>query len=562
MSNEILLNNNEQKNENNKREEIIVKYNGNLSDIEKNLNADVELLNENYAIVTLDKDQIPLLYKYKQIEYIEEPKTLTYSLNQSIISSCISPVQNNLNLSGKGVIVAIIDSGIDYTHPDFRNNDGTSRILFLWDQTGTGQPPNGFKVGSEYTKSQIDEALKMNIPFESVPQFDAIGHGTAVAGIAGGNGRASNGQNKGVAPESSFIIVKLGQKGRESFTRTVELMRGIKYVISKAEDLNMPISINISFGTNNGSHDGRSLFETYIDDMCQQWKNVIVVATGNEGSSAHHYKGKLKTNETVDVDFITTGNLQSFFISLWKNFVDSFTFELIAPNRKSSGVINYSQVFKRMVLDNVNIFIYYGQPTHYNVDQEIFIQFVANSQYIPQGIWKLRINGRSVVEGNFNIWMPVSEASTVNSAFLTPSVETTLTLPSTSQNVISVGGYNDRINSTADFSGRGYTRNDVYVKPDLVAPAVNILTAKSGGGYDAYTGTSMAAPFVTGSAALMMEWGIIQGKDSFLYGQRIKAFLRAGAKRNNNVAYPNNKWGYGSLCLDKSMSILNDFLRG
>lgn len=545
----------------NGRLEVIVKYNGDIRKAESELNIDIEVLNENYAIASLSPNQLPALYAYSEIEYIELPKTLTFSLSSSLNSACVTTVQSStrFGLRGSGAIVGIIDSGIDYTHPDFRNPDGTSRILFIWDQTRNGNPPPGFLRGVEYNNSQINTALEAQEPLSVIPNLDEIGHGTAVSGIAAGNGRSSDGRQRGVAPEASLIVVKLGQR---SFARTTEVMRAIKYILDKAQALNMPVSINLSYGTNNGSHDGNSLFEAYIDDMTQEWKAVIVAATGNEGSAGHHFSDAVAQDEEMTVEFAVSGILQKMYMTFWKNFVDTFIFELISPGGQTTGEILPTERFTNANLSGVNISIFYGLPTNYSEEQEILFLFEGGTQGIQQGIWRLIVRGENVVDGRFDIWLPTIEDITNTTAFSRPSIETTLTLPSTAQNVISVGGYNALINTIADFSGRGYTRRDVFVKPDIVAPAVGILTTRSGGGYDSFTGTSMAAPFVTGAAALMMEWGIVGGNDPFLYGQRVKAFLRKGARRDPSLTYPNPLWGYGTLCLESTMNYLEQYTRG
>ncbi len=547
--------------QNNGKLEVIIKYNGDIRKVEEELKIDIEILSSDYAIAILSPEQIPKLYSYKEIEYIELPKTLTYSLSDSLRSSCITQVQESVKfaLKGKGTIVGIIDSGIDYTHPDFRNEDGTSRVLFLWDQTRNGNPPPGFKKGVEYNNSQLNTALSNKEPQSVIPNLDENGHGTAVAGVAAGNGRQSRGREKGAAPEASLIVVKLGNR---SFARTTEVMRAIKYIFDKAQELNMPVSVNLSFGTNNGSHDGQSLFETYIDSMSEEWKSVICVATGNEGSAAHHYSDKIAQGQTINVEFAASGNLSKIYMTLWKNFVDTFTFELVSPGGKTTGVILPRERYSFANLDGVYISVFYSLPTHYTQGQEVLFLFDGRGSEIQQGIWKLIVKGEQVVDGRFDIWLPTLEDVTNDTAFSRPSINTTLTLPSTSSNVISVGGYDARIGSIADFSGRGYTRSDIYVKPDLVAPAIDILTTRSGGGYDSFSGTSMAAPFVTGAAALMMEWGIVKGNDPFLYGQRVKAFLQKGAERDPNITYPNTLWGYGKLCLGNSMNLLAEYDTG
>ncbi len=551
----------------NKREgervEIIVKYNGSLDEVARELNADIEILDENYAIITLPSNEVEALYQFKEIEYVELPKRLSYALSEELSSSCITEAfRNEYDLSGEGVLVAVIDSGIDYTHTDFRNRDGTTRIVYIWDQTIVGIPPAGFKSGTEYTREQIDLALQNEDPYSVVPHRDEEGHGTSVAGVAAGNGNTSGGLQKGVAPEASIIVVKLGENNTEPFARTTEIMRAIKYVIDKAIEWDMPVAINISFGTNDGAHNGDSLFETYVDEMANKWKTVIAVASGNEGSAGHHFAGRVERGETVDVDFKISLNSPFMYVTFWKNFVDNFEVELIAPNGTSSGVLDPNRSFARIVLQGVAIDIYNVQPNNYNDYQETLAIFNTTSTPFPEGIWRIRVRGVDVVDGNFNIWLPTVEEVTTDTAFLNPNILTTLTLPSTSQNVITVGGYNSRLNSAANFSGRGYTVDKIYVKPDIVAPAVGVVTTHSGGGYDSFSGTSVATPFVTGSAALMMEWGIVRGNDAFLYGQRVKAFLKKGARRNPNMTYPNPSWGYGSLCLKDTFNHLVYYAEG
>lgn len=544
--------------------EVIVKYHGDILRVGQQVGADIEILTSNFAIATLDIAQLPSFYTFEEVEYIEVPKNLTFFLHNSLRASCINSVQSEMgyNLSGKGVLVGIIDSGIDYTHPDFRNEDGTSRILYIWDQTIQGSPPAGFKNGTEYDNNQLNTALGHPEPETIVPSMDTAGHGTAVAGVAAGNGRASDGFQRGVAPEALIIVVKLGQRGIENFTRSTEVMRATKYIIDKAETLTMPVSINLSYGTNNGSHDGTSLFESFIDSMAERWKTVISVATGNEGSAGHHFAADIKQREAINVEIAIAGSTKNVYMTLWKNFADTFTYELVAPSGRSSSTITPTESLINFTLDDVMVTVFNRQPAPYNESNEVYVMFQAQDDMIPQGIWNLIVRGNQVVDGRFDIWLPTIEDVTENTTFLRSNLDVTLTIPSTARKVISVGGYNASIETSADFSGRGYTRNNVYVKPDLVAPAVGITTVKAGGGYDSFTGTSIAAPFVTGSAALMMEWGIINGNDAFLYGQRIKAFLQKGAKRKFTIEYPNPIWGYGTLCLNGSMDFLDQYKGG
>lgn len=547
------------------RTELIVKYNGDIGRVAQRLGATVEILNNTFAILTIEVEQIPQLYTFPEVEFLELPKTLTFELFRNIANACITRVHGQrFGLRGQGTIIGIIDSGIDFTHPDFINDDGTTRILYLWDQLADpalGSPPQGFTRGVEYNSAQINEALQSPNPFDIVPFFDYNGHGTAVAGVAAGNGRASSGVQIGAAPEASLIVVKLGRTGNEAFARTTEIMRALKYIVDKARELNMPVSINISYGTNNGPHDGNTLFEAYIDSVAQEWKTSISVATGNEGAAAHHFTGFVVQGRQTYMEFFTFGDVYKLYVAIWKNFVDTFVWRIISPVGTESGEIRPTARLYLATMDCVNITVFFNQPTIYTESQEIYILFEGVNRPLPQGLWRIEVTGENVVDGRFDAWLPNVEDVSFSTAFATPNTDITLTLPSTASQVIAVGGYDARSGTVASFSGRGYTRNNI-VKPDLVAPAVDVITTIPGGGYDRFSGTSIASPFVAGAVALMMEWGIVNRNDVFLYGQRVKAFLQKGARRNRNVQYPNNQWGYGSLCLEDTMLLLEQYTSG
>ncbi len=544
------------------RLEVIVKYVNDISVYADSFDS-IEILDNNFAIITGSTAQIRTLYTNPDIIYVELPKTLTYELSFSRSFVCASRAQGEpYFLTGNGVAVGIIDSGIDYTHPDFKNSDNTSRILYIWDQTADGTPPMGFRSGAEYTKDMIDTALMSDSPYSVLDFRDDIGHGTAVAGIACGNGNSSDGRERGIAPDSSIIAVKLGRRGNGAFPRTTEVMRAIKYTIDKAKELNLPISINLSFGTNNGSHDGNSLFEQYVNKASNEWKCVISSATGNEGSASHHYSAILQNGQTLDIPFSVSNAPSKIYITIWKNFVDTMYFRLISPTGMRSVELIPTQSVYNFTLSDTNITVFYGQPTTYTQYQEMYILMESNDISIREGIWSLEAYGADITDGRFDIWLPTLEDVTNDTAFSFPEINVTLTLPSTVQNVISVAGYDQYTNTPAAFSGRGYTRNNVYVKPDVSAPSVNILTTRQGGGYMRYTGTSMACPFVAGASALIMEWGIVRGNDPFLYGQKVKAFIQKGARRSSNNVYPNRIQGYGTLCISDTLDLLNNYKGG
>jgi subtilisin family serine protease len=546
--------------------EIIIKYCGDIGILERELGAEVEILSQTFAIITLPAEQIPKLPGYQQVQFAELPVNLFLEVAEGLARTCILPVQDRAGygLTGKDTLVAIIDSGIDYTHPDFRNEDGSSRIVAFWDQTAaSGPPPEGFKSGKEYNDQDLNEALAAINPLQVIPSLDINGHGTAVAGIAAGNGRASRGVNRGVAPEAQIIGVRLGRRGERSFARTTELLRGVAYAVNQAIAKGLPLAINISFGTSHGGHTGHSLFEACLQDIAGSWKTAVVVASGNEGASGHHYAGTITSNAIIDITFFTADAANSFFLTLWKNFVDIWAVELILPNGRSTGIIHYYDKRRTLRMGNLSVLINYSQPRPFGIRQEIFFQVEAREGLIPEGVWTLRLHAGEVVDGKYDIWLPPTESISRQTAFSRPDNDSTITLPATAFRVISVGAYNHRLRTVAPFSGRGIpTDMSNFIKPDLVAPGVNIMAPSKNGGYDSFSGTSFSAPFVAGAAALMMQWGIEEGNDPFLYGQRLKAFLHIGASRFENIDYPNNSWGYGVLCLRRTMDYLVSYNKG
>lgn len=551
--------------------ELIVKYSGDIGNIELEYpQISIVRLSNEYAIITLPQPMIDVLVNRSEIEYIEKPKRLFFAINQGKRSSCImSLYSGNYNLSGKGVLVAIIDSGIDYRHPDFCNNNGTTRIISIWDQTirkkdrpegvmDEWAPPARFKSGVEFTEAQINLALEQptaQASYEICPSQDLSGHGTHVAGIAAGNGRASEGKNTGVAFDSSIIVVKLGTPRANSFPRTTELMQAIDYVVNVARDRHMPISVNVSFGNNYGSHDGTSLLETYISDISNFWKSCIVTGTGNEGASKGHTSGSLLSG-TEEVEFSIGTFESSMNLQIWKSYIDQFSISITHPNGKKVGTIKEIQGTQRFTIENTQILLYYGEPSPYSPYQEIYLDFIPKYDYIDSGIWTLELEPERIVWGEYNMWMPSSQVLNAGTGFFNPTENTTLTIPSTAIKVISVGAYDSYYDQFASFSGRGYTRQTKLVKPDLCAPGVDIMSTAPGGGYTLKSGTSMATPFVTGGAALLMEWGIVNGNDPFLYGEKVKAYLIKGARQLPSMnTYPNPTLGWGTLCVRDSLPV-------
>lgn len=534
-----------------KRWELIIKYSGEL---ELPDYVTVLPLYGGYAIISIPEIYIDALSALPQIEYIEKPKSLVLSLYQARAASCISPVQAPpLSLTGNGVIVGIVDSGIDIFHPDFRTEEGTTRILELWDQTIPGDSNSGYNTGKIFNREEINRAISEND--RSFPSRDLSGHGTHVAGIASGNGRASGGRQKGVAPESELLIVKLGNVFPEGFPRTTELMLGMDYCVKKAVELNRPLALNISFGNSYGSHDGTSLLETYIDNLSNLGRTTIAIGSGNEGNKGRHASGKLAVGARTQLELIISENETSLSLQIWKNYVDTFQIRLLAPSGASVILTEQSLGSYRDVLDGTELLWYFGEPAPYSISQEIYLEMIpgTGNTYIQDGIWKLQLTPVRIVDGTYNIWLPSGNSINPTTSFLVPSAETTLTIPSTASNPITVAAYDSNTDTFAAFSGQGFTGLSLP-KPDIAAPGADIISTAPGGGYTANTGTSMATPFVTGSAALLMEYGIIQNRDPYLYGQKVKAYLQKGARHlPAEQNYPSPAIGWGALCLKDSI---------
>ena len=548
--------------------ELIVKYHGDLSRYGSET-VRVEELIAGYAIVTLPENMIEAFSELEEVEYIEKPRRLYFETAQGKRASCITGVTiRQPYLTGRGVLIGIIDSGIDYTSAEFQNRDGT-RIRYLWDQTRKSgseeeKPPAGFAKGVEYSQEQINEALQSRNPQEVVPSFDRSGHGTAVTAIAAAGGNLYDGVLAGVAPESELLIVKLGNTGTESFPRTTELMRGLTYLVMKAIELQMPVAINVSFGNTYGSHDGTSLLERFLDNVAEIGRCCICVGSGNEGAAGGHREGRIAEGEIQRTEWNVGAYQASLSVQLWKEYSNPYEIILVSPSGERRQLDDRKEGAENFLLDGSRILAYVGGPSPYSVNQEIYLELIPEEEsYVKSGVWALEVRALGGNPGTYDLYLPSSTVLGAATRFFSSSPEKTLTIPSTAYKVITVGAYDAAFESYADFSGRGYFFSDQQgqiaggagsVKPDLAAPGVNIQTLGPDGEVRIVTGTSFAAPFVTGSAALLMEWGIVQGNDPFLYGEKVKAYLRKGARRLRSYGqYPHSRTGYGALCVEESL---------
>lgn len=519
----------------------------------------------NYAIAELPEDSIPVLAVSPLVIYIERPRRLFFEILNGKRSSCITPLQENTSiaLSGRGVLIAIIDSGIDYMHPDFCNPDGSTRILALWDQTITADPaknhfsPEGYNTGTLFTAADINAAIgaeTVQNRYEHCSSVDVSGHGTHVAGIAAGNGRASDGRYRGVAYEASLLIVKLGSPQPRTFPNTTELMTAVDFCVRYAMGRSLPLVINLSFGNTYGSHSGTSLLETYLNHVSELGQLSIVVGSGNEGNNGGHAGGRLQNEETIRQEFSVGDYEQSLSVQIWKNYWDEIRILLQSPAGDAPIAIPTQPGSWRFLAYNTQLLVYYGEPSPYSLYQEIYLDMLPERNFIGSGVWSITLTAQSVTDGIYDLWLPSAAARGFATQFLTPTPEITLTIPSTASKVITAGAYDAQNNTPAPFSGRGFTWNTNQVKPDIVAPGVDITSCAVGGGYETRSGTSMATPFVSGSCALLMQWGILEGNDLFLYGEKMKSYLIRGARRLPFASiYPNPQTGWGALCVRDSI---------
>lgn len=528
--------------------EVIVLFGENLNQIVSStakIGGTFENLGFGFGIVTVKASDIRRVAELEGVQYVELPKVLFTSDYYSNRACCVLNAWESYDLSGEGVIAGFIDTGIDYTHPAFRDENGDTRIDYIYD------------LGEDrriYNRAQINEALKAQNPYSVVNVRDPIGHGTHVAGIACAGGRIPR-VNYGVAYKSSIIMVKTARGGLLNFALSTQIMRGIRFIVDRAKELNKPSVINISLSTNDGAHNGTSLLEQYIETICKLERVAIVIAAGNEGDAAHHTQGILEKNNNI---ILSVSEAEaSISLQLYKPLLSELSIQITNPLGERTGNIVLSEGYKEMSIGKDRCIIYNTGPKPFDINGEIIISIVPSVEYVPSGQWSMNLQLLNDYTGVYNIWLPISEALNTKTRFFNPIVYNTLGIPATVQSVISVGSYNYLTNSISPFSGRGKIEEGFFNKPDVVAPGEEILSTVSGGSFETRSGTSMAAPHVAGICALLLEWGIVRGNDPFLYGDRIKYYLSKGAKRERKeIVYPDPSWGFGNVCAYDSLGLL------
>lgn len=496
------------------------------------------------------------LLSEKEIDmHIEIAQTAqTYNLLALNSAGILSVQGEPLNLTGKRVTIGFIDTGIRYQNEVFLNQIGQSRIMAIWDQTiQSGNLPEGFEFGSEFTNEQIQEALNSENPLSIVPSTDTNGHGTAMASVAAGSRYQGNGSFIGAAPDCDIVVVKL--KEAKPYLRDYylipqeavcyqenDIMLAIEYLQKFAVTLYRPLIICLGVGTSLGDHAGNSILSRYMEKIMDYKSRVFVTAGGNEGNSAHHFYGEItRTQNFRNVELRVADNVQGFIMDFWGEAPFLFTVTIRSPGGESVEWVNpriqRPQEFA-FVFDKTRFTIEYFIVEQASGAQLIRFRFVSPTQ----GIWTIRVNSANdITRGSFHIWLPITQFLSNDTYFLEPNPEVTLTEPAYTRRAVAITSYNDVNNSLYGNAGRGFSR-DGYPKPDIAAPGVDVSTILGN-----RTGSSVAAAITAGAAAQLMQWAVVERNNIFADSQTVRNYMIRGAIRENTLSYPNAEWGYGRL---------------
>ena len=499
------------------------------------------------------------------IGYSNIPKLYGLMDTTALESSGILKVQMQptLGYQGKDVLMGFLDTGIDFTHPAFLTSDGKSRIFRIWDQTvQTGNSPEGFFYGSEYTKEMLDDALSQEHPFNAVPTKDENGHGTFLAGTAAGSVIPED-NFSGAAPECEIIMVKLKpakENLRDFFLiresaiayQETDIMFALRYLIQIARTYGKPLVICMGIGTNQGDHSGYMPLPDIINSSSRTNGLYFTGAAGNEAGKGHHFYGKLEdASGYSNVEVLVSEKERGFTMELWASPPDLFSIGMVSPlGEVVSPIAPRTGAATRIsfLLEQTVIEVSYEPVEISSGGQLIFLRVKDPTP----GIWSFQVYARQLSGGVFHIWLPITGFAEDSTMFLNSNPDTTLVCPSNSDGIITISTYNASNGSLFINSSRGYTRTGA-VKPDLAAPGVEVygpLSSSASSGRNAYgrkTGSSIAAALAAGGAALLVNWGLSRNPPRYFTNREIKSLMIRGASRSSNFLYPNREWGYGTL---------------
>ena len=512
----------------------------------------------NYRCIYLSRIQVAPI-TLEKFSYNSIPKCFSPTSMETMNQAGILPLQTypTLKLTGKGVLIGFLDSGIDYQNPIFRNLDGTTRIAGIWDQTiQDGTPPAAFAYGSEYTREQIDQALLLENPLNLVPSVDTDGHGTFTASLAAGSGNPEE-AFLGAAPDAVIGVVKLKQA--KQYLRdyyfiskdTVcyqenDILLGLHYLEQLAKQLNLPLVYCISVGSNAGGHVGALPLSQVLNNYGAYANQVPVVGTGNESDKRHHFYNEIPDNSTIQTVEVRVGeSVPGFTMELWTSIPNILSISLISPSGENTNRIPIranSRTTFDFLFERTRVTIDYQLIVEKENSELIFFRFDAPSS----GIWRINVEPIRIIDGRYHIWLPVTELLQGEVFFLNSNPYYTITNPGNANSAITVSYYDSASNSIATASGRGYGRND-QIKPTITAPGINVKGALPNGRYAIRSGASISAAITSGAVALLLEWIIYQLGFPAIDSYQIKSLLILGAVRGSNMEFPNREWGYGQL---------------
>ena len=538
--------------------DLLIAYSGDESVFQNFQDATVHIINFLDAIVHVPVQQISDS-TIVELGYSVMPSLFGLISQESLEASGILRIRNvpNFDLRGQGVLIGIIDSGIDYTNPIFIKADNTTKIISLWDQTiSSDNYPNQTYYGTEYTREQINEALLSESPLDIVPSMDEIGHGTMLAGIAAGNEVPESGFY-GVAPDAELVVVKMKQAKpylRDFFRvpqdvpcyQENDILFAMEYVMDVATSLNRPLALCIALGTSQGAHDGRGTLSSFLSLQATNYGLGIIVAAGNEGNARRHYRGTIDPTVGFDtVELFIGENEMGFSMELWGDSPGVFSIDIQTPSGEYVPRIVPRLDENRdvsFIFEQTTILVDYQIIESQSGDQLILVRF----RNPTAGIWRFNVYGREDISAGFNIWLPMQGFISDNTYFIRSDPNTTILSLGNARVPITVTAYNTVDDSLYLNSSRGYSRIGL-IKPEIAAPGVNITSPTLEQGFAEVTGTSTSAAHTTGIAAMLMEWAIVRGNQPNMSTLDMKIFMIRGARRNIDIEYPNRDWGYGIL---------------